>query len=442
MSFQFTPATKAGSKLRLAIDGPSGSGKTFTALKVATDLGKRVALIDTEHKSASKYADEFRFDTLQLSTFHPDTYIEAIAAAVAAGYDVLVIDSLSHAWIGTDGALEMVDKATSSGSGNSFAAWKGVTPKWNGLMNALVRADVHLIATLRSKTDYVIEQDARGKNVPKKIGMAPQIRDGADYEFDVYGSMSLDHVMTITKSRCRALDGAVIEKPGAELAATLRDWLSGDAPPINEEIEEKGLAYYGDAWEAKRAELSLAVSKGATSTPGNLTDEEAGKIIAGLDTKLAVKNHPVTTEQSPPSVEAGESRPRTADATREAIIADALALADSRPVESNAADHKRLAAACGNLGLGNDARSKIIAHLFGVESATELMRQQIDAVVRWVDSQKNEAKEFVPNLDSVEEARRIIAAHDAEATAAALGDGVDHDGMPLGSVADVAAGVK
>jgi hypothetical protein len=206
----------------------------------------------------------------------------------------------------------------------------------------------------------------------------------------------------------------------------------GDAPPINEEIEEKGLAYYGDAWEAKRAELSLAVSKGATSTPGNLTDEEAGKIIAGLDTKLAVKNHPVTTEQSPPSVEAGESRPRTADATREAIIADALALADSRPVESNAADHKRLAAACGNLGLGNDARSKIIAHLFGVESATELMRQQIDAVVRWVDSQKNEAKEFVPNLDSVEEARRIIAAHDAEATAAALGDGADQYGVPLG----------
>jgi hypothetical protein len=425
----------------MAIDGPSGSGKTFTALKIATDLGGRVALIDTEHRSASKYADEFTFDTLQLSTFHPDTYIEAIAAAVSAGYDVLIIDSLSHAWIGTDGALEMVDKASSAGSGNSFAAWKGVTPKWNGLMNALVRADIHLIATLRSKTDYVIEQE-RGKSVPKKIGMAPQIREGADYEFDVYGSMSLDHVMTITKSRCRALDGAVIEKPGAQLAATLRDWLTGEAPPVIDEIETKGAALYGDAWEVKRSELSLAISKNATSVPGNLTDEEIAKFITGLDTKLAVKNHPTTTpEQSPPperaTATAGESRPRTAEATRAAIIADALALADSRPVESNAADQKRLATACGNLKLGSDARPKIIRFLFGVESGTELMRQQIDAVVRWVDARQDETKAWVPNLDSVDEARAIIAAHDAE-IGTVIGDGLDAMGQEIETLGDVA----
>src|SRR6185295_1456227 len=101
--FTFTKATKKAAKGRIAIDGPSGSGKTYTALTIATTLGDRIAVIDTEHGSASKYADLFDFDTLHLHRYSPQILIDALAAAAAGGYDVVAIDSLSHFWMGTDG---------------------------------------------------------------------------------------------------------------------------------------------------------------------------------------------------------------------------------------------------------------------------------------------------------------------------------------------------
>ena len=123
-------ATKKAAKLRLALVGPAGSGKTYSALAIATGLGSKIALIDTEHGSAALYADKFAFDTCNLETFSPDSYVEAIKGAEAEGYDVIIIDSLSHAWIGKDGALEQVDQATRrSGSKNSYFAWRDVTPK-------------------------------------------------------------------------------------------------------------------------------------------------------------------------------------------------------------------------------------------------------------------------------------------------------------------------
>src|SRR5690625_2494356 len=107
----FKPATKTQSKLRMALIGPSGSGKTSTAPSLAQHLGERIAVIDTERGSASKYSDIFSFDVLELESFSPDRYLEGISAAAQAGYDVLIIDSLSHAWMGRDGVLEFVDKA-------------------------------------------------------------------------------------------------------------------------------------------------------------------------------------------------------------------------------------------------------------------------------------------------------------------------------------------
>ena len=234
----FKKATKETAKLRLALAGPSGAGKTFTALTLATHLaqGGRIAVIDTERGSASKYADLFTFDTLDLSSFHPKTYIEAIEAAAAAGYAVLIIDSLSHAWMGKDGALELVDRAAKrSQSGNSFGAWREVTPLHNALVDALVSAPLHLIATLRSKQDYVQEKNERtGRTEIRKVGLAPVQRDGLEYEFDVFGEMSApDNTLVVSKSRCPALSGAVVEKPGQSVAATLLHWLTDGAPALS-----------------------------------------------------------------------------------------------------------------------------------------------------------------------------------------------------------------
>ena len=103
----FKRATKTQIRLRLALSGASGSGKTMSSLAIASHLGQRIAVIDTERGSASRYADLFEFDVLELESFHPTKYISAIKAAESAGYDVLIIDSLSHAWIGKDGELDL-----------------------------------------------------------------------------------------------------------------------------------------------------------------------------------------------------------------------------------------------------------------------------------------------------------------------------------------------
>lgn len=239
---KFTKATKSQSRLRMALIGPSGSGKTYSALAIATHLvpGGRVAVIDTERGSAAKYADRFAFDTLDLETHSPEEYVLAIKAAEEAGYDVLIIDSLSHAWSGKDGALEQVDRAAArSQSGNSFTAWRGVTPKHNKLVDAVVSARCHVIATMRAKTEYAQDKDEKGRTVVRKIGLAAVQRDGMEYEFDVVGDIDLQNRLVISKTRCSALYESVIEKPGEALAKTLRTWLSDGAPAVERRVEPK-----------------------------------------------------------------------------------------------------------------------------------------------------------------------------------------------------------
>jgi Cdc6-like AAA superfamily ATPase len=228
----FRKATKHESRLRLALSGPSGSGKTYTALRIATALSDKVAVIDTERGSASKYADEFEFDVLEPESFHPQVYIDAIRNAEQDGYEVLIIDSLSHAWVGKDGELELVDRVQQrSRSSNSFAAWREVTPLHNALVDAMLTSRCHIIATMRAKTAYSMDQDERGKTQVRKLGMEPIMRDGIEYEFDVHAMMDMSNTMLVMKSRCKALTGAVIQHPGADVAEILRDWLSGEPVP-------------------------------------------------------------------------------------------------------------------------------------------------------------------------------------------------------------------
>lgn len=235
MTNPFQKATKKESLLRMAITGPSGGGKTYTALTIGTALipSAKVALIDTERGSASKYADQFSFDVLELDDFRPAVYVRAIEAAQANGYNVLIIDSLSHAWFAQGGVLSIVDdEAARSKTGNTFMAWRKGTEVQNQLVDAILASKMHVIATMRSKTEYVIETDSRGKQVPRKIGLAPVQRDGVEYEFDVVAEMDITNTMLVQKSRCPALTNAVIERPGADVAATLRAWLSdGDPAP-------------------------------------------------------------------------------------------------------------------------------------------------------------------------------------------------------------------
>lgn len=225
----FQKATKKQAKGRMAIDGPSGSGKTYTALAVAGSLAPtgKIAVIDTERGSASKYADLFDFDVCELDTFEPAGFIKAIREAEEAGYECLVIDSLSHAWSGTGGILEQNDKVAAKNRGNSFAAWRETTPMHNTLVDAILGSSCHVITTMRTKTEWVMEEDDRGKKVPRKVGMAPVQRAGIEYEFDVVVDMDPEHRAVVSKSRCHALADEVIKNPGPEdLGKTFADWLT------------------------------------------------------------------------------------------------------------------------------------------------------------------------------------------------------------------------
>lgn len=226
MGIQFAPATKKQAKARVALEGPSGSGKTYTSLRIAAGLGGRIALLDTEHGSAAKYADEFAFDTMAIDRYNPATLIEALAVAGSAGYDVFIVDSLSHFWMGVDGMLEQVDRAAKrSGGGNSFAGWKDAAPVERRMIDAILAYPGHVIATMRSKTEWVIEENDRGKKVPRKIGLKAVQRDGIEYEFDIVGDLDQENTLVISKSRCKALSGEVIRQPDEDLGRLIGTWL-------------------------------------------------------------------------------------------------------------------------------------------------------------------------------------------------------------------------
>jgi len=231
MSNLFAKATKEKAKLRLAIFGPSGAGKTFTSLSIAKGLGGKVALIDTERHSASKYADRFTFDVADLDKPTVDNYRAFIEQA--KDYDVLIIDSLTHGW---KDLLAEVDKiANAKFRGNTWSAWSEGTPKQNAMVDAILSFPGHVIATMRSKTEWSIEQTDRGKTKPVRVGLAPEQGKGIEYEFDMLLEMSVDNIGHVIKDRTGKFHDEIIDKPGEELGKELKTWLNTGKKPVERE---------------------------------------------------------------------------------------------------------------------------------------------------------------------------------------------------------------
>ena len=228
----FRQATRQQSKLRMTIDGPAGAGKTFTLLRFAHALAAtgngKIAFIDTERGSASKYVGnapdgiKWAFDVVELTTFSPESYTSNILEAGRLGYCVLVIDSLSHAWEGKDGALEIKDRV----GGNQWTAWRSVTPIHNRMIDAILQSPCHVMTSMRSRMEYVQEQDEHGKTVIRKVGMAPVQRPGMEYEFDVVCNIDWEHILTVSKSRCSEIADLKVEKPGPAFIRPVIEWLT------------------------------------------------------------------------------------------------------------------------------------------------------------------------------------------------------------------------
>lgn len=235
MSFQ--KAVKSKSKLKCALIGPSGSGKTWGALLIAKGMGGKVGFIDTENGSASLYADHFDFDVNEISPpFTPEKYMNAIKEAEKANFHTLIIDSLSHAWAGTGGILDILDvKTKGKAGGNSFAAWKDVTPIQNKLIDTILQSKLHIIVAMRTKTHYDIQKDEKtGKSKPVKLGLAPVQRAESEYDFTLVLDVNQNHYASQSKDRTHlfADDFIITEETGIKLM----DWLNSGVDIIEKPI--------------------------------------------------------------------------------------------------------------------------------------------------------------------------------------------------------------
>lgn len=226
----FEEATKEAAKARIALTGPSGGGKTYTALMLAFGLGEQVAVIDTERGTASKYVGRngWRFKTIKPTKFSPLSLVEHLGIAAGHGFDVVIIDSLSHYWMGAEGMLEQVDRRSVKSKFSS--GWKDVGPEEKRMIDAILAYPGHVIVTLRVKTEYVLETSDNGKQVPRRVGLKPVQREGIEHEFDLIGDMDLSNTLTVSKSRIEGVGiGAVYPHPGVELAQEIDVFLSDGA---------------------------------------------------------------------------------------------------------------------------------------------------------------------------------------------------------------------
>lgn len=218
-------AERKKAKLRLGISAPSGAGKTYSSLLMAFGLGGKVGLIDTEHGSGDLYAHLGDYDIISIEAPYTVTkYQQAIHAFEEAGYSTIIIDSLSHAWAGDGGLLDKQGKMADRGT-NSFAAWRTITPEHNNLVDAMLQSPCHIIATMRAKQEYVLEINDKGKQTPKKVGLAPVQREGMEYEFTVMLDVDMNHIASASKDRTSLFDGQFF-KIGKQTGETLLEWLS------------------------------------------------------------------------------------------------------------------------------------------------------------------------------------------------------------------------
>jgi len=221
MELNIKKAVKSLRPLKLAISAPSGAGKTFTALTIASGIGKKILVIDTEKNSSTLYAKEFDFDVLDLQDRSVGNFMKILPEITALNYDVIVLDSLSHFWESTLNFKADLDIA----GGNSYTNWGKITPIWTKFIKAIVDCPIHTIVTFRAKTDYVLEQNEKGKQAPRKVGLAPIFREGAEYEFDIFANMDLQHNLIIEKTRFKELDSQVINQPGQEFGVKILELL-------------------------------------------------------------------------------------------------------------------------------------------------------------------------------------------------------------------------
>jgi hypothetical protein len=216
-------ASRKRAKIRMALQGPSGSGKTYGALLLAFGLcgdWTKIVVIDTENNSADLYAHIGNYNVVSIAApFSPEKYIEAISLCEQSGTEVIILDSCSHEWDGAGGILDIHGNM----AGNSFTNWSKLTPRHNAFIQSILQSTCHIIGTIRSKQDYVL-QEKNGKMVPEKVGLKGITRDGMDYEFTVVLEIDIKHNANASKDRTGLFSNIPEFKIGVETGMRVLQW--------------------------------------------------------------------------------------------------------------------------------------------------------------------------------------------------------------------------
>jgi hypothetical protein len=299
-------AQRKKAKLRLGIAAPSGAGKTYGALQLAFGLGGKVGVIDTENGSGDLYANMGDYDIIQVQApYTVDKYRAAIKAFEDADYTTIIIDSLSHAWAGDGGLLDKQGKIADSGRGNSYTAWRQVTPDHNALVEAMLQSPCHIIATMRSKTEYVLEENEKGQKTPKKVGMAPVQRDGMEYEFTIMLDVDVKHNASASKDRTGLFDGLFF-KLSPDTGKLLLKWLEDG-------VDEAKLVTDAITEAATMAELDEVKASKLTPLWPRLNHNDRGKVEKAFkERKAALTPAPVAPVAPTASVPVAASAPAPA----------------------------------------------------------------------------------------------------------------------------------
>ncbi|AQY37580.1 AAA family ATPase [Bacillus thuringiensis] len=256
--FQVTEAKREKMKAVIGFIGCSGSGKTGSSLLTAfgmmqeaypnlseEELWKKIGVIDTEHERSKLHVGlvygETKIGNFLHINFTPpyttERYNEAVQVMKNAGAEVLIIDSLSHNWQGEGGIIETHGEM----SGNSFQNWGKLSSETTKLIKTLTQNNVHILATLRTKTEYVVEPDAKGKMAPRKVGTKPVQKDEMEYEFMLNFVIDIDHVADTSKDNTQMFEGNP-QKITAEVGRKLYQWLElGIDVKAEEENERNNL---------------------------------------------------------------------------------------------------------------------------------------------------------------------------------------------------------